>query len=143
MKAYSYNPITKEYIGEVNCQPNPLEGGYLLPGHAVLDKPPIVEHQQIAIWKGAWEVRDDYRGEIYWDKTSKEEITITEIGIVKANDWTELKPISDRAIWEENKWIEPPLSVEEQEVKDEETFILSIPNLVKSLEARIKVLEER
>ena len=143
MTAYSFHPETKEYIGEVQCQPDPLGGGILIPGHAVFDKPPIVEHQQIAIWNGAWEIRTDHRGEIYWDKATKEEIKIEEIGEISEKDLTLLQPISDRAIWEIDKWIEPPLTFEEQEVKDEETFILSIPDLVKSLEARIKVLEER
>ena len=106
MKAYGYSPVTKEYIGGVNCQLNPLEGSYLLPANSVFDKPPIVEHQQIAIWNGAWEIRTDHRGEIYWDKSTKEEIKIEQIGEISEKDLTLLQPISDRAIWKEDKWIE-------------------------------------
>ena len=147
MKAYSYNPTTKEYSGEVNCQPNPLDGGYLIPGHSVLDKPPIVGHQQIAIWKGAWEIRADHRDEVYWDKSTKEEIKIKEIGEISEKDLTLLQPISDRAIWEIDKWIEPPLTFEEltaiQEAQDKADYIEAMPDIVKELQAKVQALEEK
>lgn len=201
MKAYAYDPETKEYIGEVNCQPNPLEGGFLLPGNATLKKPPVikegqiiiweedewlellptiiytynletgeyiekaeyvfspleegqlppdgetleeppsVEEKQVAIWNNKWEIKDDCRGEKYWDKTTKEEIMITEIGIVKDDNWTELEPISERCVWEKDKWIEPPLTIEELQEKEKADYIQAMPDLVKTLVIEIENLK--
>lgn len=40
MKAYSYDPVTKVYEEEVECQPDPMDpGGFLCPGHATFIKP--------------------------------------------------------------------------------------------------------
>ena len=142
MKAYSYHPITNEYIGEVNCQPNPVDGGFLLPGHATYGKPPLVEMKQAAVWTGKWEIKADHRGEVYWDKDTQEEQKIAEIGQVKDENWTKLQPISERAVWETDKWIEPPLTFEELQEKEDAEYRDIMPDIVKTLEERIAALEK-
>ncbi|MCQ9208297.1 MAG: hypothetical protein NG712_02850 [Omnitrophica bacterium] len=142
MNAYAYNPITKEYVGRVKMQPNPLEGGFLLPANSTLDKPPYAKKKQIAVWNDKWEIKKDNRG-TYWSKKTKEEQEITEIGLVKDKNWTKLQPISGRCIWDVDQWVEPPLTIEEQEIKDKTDYSETMPDLVKSLEARIALLETR
>ena len=143
MKAYSYHPITNEYIGEVNCQPNPVDGGFLLPGRATYEKPPLVEAKQVAVWVDKWEIKPDHRGEIYWDKDTKEEQQITEIGKSQEESWTKLQPISERAVWETDKWIELPLTFEELQAKEKAEFVEIMPDIVKELQAKVQVLEEK
>ena len=72
MKAYSFNRETKEYDGEVSCQPNPIDGGFLIPGHATNIKPEQPKEGHVMVFKdeGWVEVIDD-RGLVF-NKDSKE-----------------------------------------------------------------------
>lgn len=65
MKAYRYNPKTKIYVGEVNCQLDPLETKakkeevWLLPAHSTLVQPLEEKSGFDVIWNGeAWEYRE-------------------------------------------------------------------------------------
>lgn len=144
MKAYGYNPVTKEYIGEVNCQPDPIDGGFLLPGSSTFLEPPITKEKEVAVLKnGKWKIKEDHRDEIYWDKDTKEEQKIIDIGQVKDENWTELQPISDRCIWKKDKWIELPLTFEELQEKEKADFAGIMPDIVKELQFKIQTLEEK
>lgn len=144
MKAYSYSSITNEYIGEVNCQPDPIDGGFLLPGYSTIIEPPITKEKEVAVLENKeWKIKVDRRGEVYWNKDTKEEQKIVEIGQVQEKDWTKLQPISERAVWEIDKWIEPPLTFEELQEKERYEFELKMPDIVKELQAKVQVLEEK
>jgi hypothetical protein len=72
MKAYNYSRNTKEYMGEVPCQADPLDGGFLIPGHATDIKPEQPKEGHVMIFKDdGWVEVIDRRGPVY-DKTTKD-----------------------------------------------------------------------
>jgi len=59
MKAYAYNTIG-EYLGEVDCQPNPLEWGeFIVPGQATAVEPPKFKAGKVRVWNGSKWVYND------------------------------------------------------------------------------------
>lgn len=61
MKAYRYDPVSKKYIGEINCQIDPLETQtkgepvYLLPANSTFSAP-LHKDGFYTVWNGAqWE----------------------------------------------------------------------------------------
>ena len=103
MIAYSYDPETKEYIGESFCQPYQLHGGFLIPGSATDIKPEQPKEGHVMIFKdeGWVEVKDD-RGQIWCvkDKLSIEWKKLEPI----PEDYTKLCPKPMDHLWdEENK----------------------------------------
>jgi hypothetical protein len=70
--AYSYDEVTKEYSGEYRCQPDPLDGGFLLPAFATEIKPEQPKEGHVMVFKGeGWVEVIDYRGVVF-NKDSKE-----------------------------------------------------------------------
>lgn len=59
MNAYSYDPQNGAYLGEVECQPNPLEfGRFIIPGYATDVKPPKPTKTKFPHWDGnKWELQ--------------------------------------------------------------------------------------
>lgn len=73
MTAYSYDPKTGEYLCEDECQPDPLDGGWLLAAHATFDPPPKAAEGQVALWRGGgWEIVADARATAWWHKVTGE-----------------------------------------------------------------------
>jgi len=69
--AYSYDQHTKEYLGEYPCQPDPEEGGFLIPGNATDIKPEQPKEGHVMVFEDEkWVEVEDHRGEV-WDKESK------------------------------------------------------------------------
>ena len=65
MKAYRYNPTTKKYEGEVNCQLDPLETKikgeevWLLPANSTFDEPLAEKEGFDVVWNNdQWEYRE-------------------------------------------------------------------------------------
>ena len=53
MKAYAYN-TAGEFIGEVDCQPNPLEfGEWIVPAWATTTEPPKPKTGNVRVWTGS------------------------------------------------------------------------------------------
>lgn len=63
-KAYVYDPITREFVGIVLLDRDPLGGGFLLPANAVTAKPVLVEDKAPVLSDDGqtWLQVDDYRG---------------------------------------------------------------------------------
>lgn len=105
MIAYSYDPETKEYIGESFCQPDPLDGGFLIPGSATHIKPEQPKEGHVMVFKdeGWVEVKDD-RGQIWCvkDKLSIEWKKLEPI----PEDYTKLCPKPMDHLWDDKnkKW---------------------------------------
>lgn len=106
MIIYSYKPSTGEYISTGEAKESPREPGvFLIPANAVTAAPPIVGVDEVAVWNGEeWEVKPDFRGRVYYDKTTKEKHEITEIGISPDVNWTDVEPIDSEAEWNEDSW---------------------------------------
>ena len=74
MKAYSFNRETKEYEGEVFCQPNPVDGGFLIPGHATNIKPEQPKEGYVMVFKDeGWVEVEDHRGLVFHKDTKQVE----------------------------------------------------------------------
>lgn len=76
MKAYGYNPDTGEYVGKIDCQPDPMNRGqYLTPANATTIGPPVVgDHKVVVFRDGTWITLDDFRGTKYWIEDTLYEI---------------------------------------------------------------------
>lgn len=108
MKAYKYDGNTKEYLGEVSCQLDPLESKaqnsdvYLLPANATLEELPIYTEDETIIYNEGWQVIEDIRKKVFYSKVTAQ--------IVKVNlnddisDLTELEPC-EYPKWDGKKWI--------------------------------------
>lgn len=81
MKQYRYDIETKEYLGEFDCQPSPLEDGvFLVSANCTLEKPLKATANKVNVWEdGAWVLKDDYRGQDVQVLGST--VTIEEIGV--------------------------------------------------------------
>ncbi|WP_051271656.1 hypothetical protein [Fundidesulfovibrio putealis] len=95
MLFYRYHPVTKEYLGPVQEYPDPRTGGHTAPANATHVDPPAVARRQVAIFdevQGKWSVAADFRGVLFWDITSGEQLAITQIGVTPDADMTETAP---------------------------------------------------
>jgi len=112
MIIYNYNPINGEYTGIGVAKESPREPGvFLIPANAVTAVPPTVGTDEVAVWNGTkWEKQADYRGKVYYDKTTKERYEIKGIGIVPDVNCTDVVPTDPDAEWNGSTW-EVPFSV--------------------------------
>lgn len=112
MIVYEYNPTTGEFTRTSEARESPREQGiFLIPANAVTTVPPTVKTNEIACWNGTkWEKKADFRGKIYYDKTTKDKHEITEIGISPDVNWTDIEPTDPNAEWNGSTW-EVPFSV--------------------------------
>lgn len=87
-KAYSYDSETGEYMGEVECQPSPLEPGkFLHPAFTFSIAPPVTAAHQVACAvDGDWVIKADYRGT--WYREDRIAVEIKEIGVEASPGWT-------------------------------------------------------
>ena len=112
--AYSYDSDSGEYLGECRCQPDPLDGGYLLPAHATSDEPPKTQTWEVAIWKGnRWEAATDARQLIWWHKVTREPYRPQLPEEIINADFYVAVPPPGVSMWErwddaEGKWINDP-----------------------------------
>lgn len=121
--AYSYDPETKEYKGETRAYISPREGTYPLPANATLSEPPSTAERKARCWNeevGAWEQVDDYRGETYWNKATKERVEIKELGTAPTTEMTDIEPTDMQAEWDEatSAW-KVPFAVQKERKKAE------------------------
>lgn len=80
------------------------EGGGLAT-NAYLEQPPVAK-QGFAIIRGnnGWEYIADFRGKTFYEKTTKAEVTISELGEIPEN-LTALKPESELCEWNGSAWV--------------------------------------
>ena len=75
MKVHCAHPVSREYLGPISADPDPLEdGNWLIPAHAYLDAPPSVPTGKTAQRSedgSAWELVADHRGAVYDTSTGK------------------------------------------------------------------------
>jgi|SRR5271157_1797423 len=131
--AYCYDPDTKEFTMEIFCDPHPTEEGkYLKPDYCTTEIPYEISEYQTNVFNGMyWEMAPDYKGVTVYDKTTKESMVITEIGIACPLTHTPIEPFSyaSYVIWKDTEWIEDvtlKLNYNKQLKKDfiKESFLL-------------------
>lgn len=66
--AYMFHPVTREYTGITEADPNPVrEGDWIFPGSCTEIEPPKVKKNQVALFiDDKWTVKADYRGVHFW-----------------------------------------------------------------------------
>ncbi len=134
--AYSYDPETKEYKGETRAYISPREGIYPLPANATLSEPPAIVERKARCWNeeaGAWEQVDDYRGETYWNKATKERVEIKELGTAPTAEMTDIEPTDMQSEWNEatSAWKVPFAVLKERKKAEIIAYYDNILGLVK------------
>ena len=108
MKVYTYNKETGLYSGEHNCQPDPIQGGWLYPNNYTVIKP-VKFVNKVPKWTGSdWIQVDDNRG-VWYNTTDGSEILITEIES-STTGLTKLKRPNEDYTWNGTSWILKPES---------------------------------
>lgn len=103
MLIYHYNPATKEYIGPEQAKKSPLDDMWLVPAYATMVEPPVVSGNEVAVWEGeAWEVKEDHRGNVVYDKITAQPSVIDKIGPIP-DSHTESIPCP-YPIWSGSQW---------------------------------------
>ncbi len=78
MKIYHYHPLNLNFIGESDYEP---PEGVGLPAHSTEVPPPICSEGECAIFEqNKWAVSEDHVGKSVYDKQTKAETKIQEIG---------------------------------------------------------------
>lgn len=82
-----------------------ISEGCGLAANAYLEQPPVAK-QSFAIIRGNddWEYIADFRGKTFYDKTTKAEVIISELGEIPEN-LTALKPESELCEWNGSAWV--------------------------------------
>ncbi len=112
---YNGHPVTGEYLPGRDSIPrqNPMwtaethstnERWLYNPKTSSLQPPPETGELEVAVLKnGAWEIKPDYRGKVYFDTSTRERHEISEIGADLDSNWTEKEPIPNSK-WHGSDW---------------------------------------
>lgn len=102
---YSYNPETLEYIGPPHeCKISPRDGEIVYPAFSTLSIPPSVKKGEVVIFNnGKWDIVEDHRSELIYNKLTGELAIMTGIGKIP-KEYTTQKPPEDSK-WEDGKWV--------------------------------------
>jgi hypothetical protein len=107
MEIYSAHPTTREYLGPMIADPDPLErDGWLIPAHAYPDVPPVVPAGQAARRSAdgsAWLLVADHRGTVYNTATGAAQ-QHAELGELPEGLTSEPRPSADH-IWNGSAWV--------------------------------------
>ena len=121
---YTYDKTTGEYKpdAKATCQWSPRENKWLIPAAATTTEPPTAGEKQAACFEAAskaWVLKADYRGEKWYDKSTRELHEIKDIGVEPDETaWTQVEPKDKEAVWDEESsaWIIPPEVQEQRDV---------------------------
>lgn len=104
---YIYDAETGELLGAEDVMESPLEPGkYLAPDFATFEVPPEPVKGGTPVWDGAvWTIVPDYRGYVFWDTMTKEEVRITRLGDRPHIGWTNIEPIDPECEWTDAGWV--------------------------------------
>lgn len=111
-RIYNYHPKTKELLGDGFADPCPLNpDGFLVPAYATTIEPPDVKANEKQVFdekKQKWSIVPDFRGQIYYNTSTKEAVRIEGLGIKPdLKILTEITPPSSEHYWDskKNAWV--------------------------------------
>lgn len=92
---YIFDTVYGEYLYPYDAQENPdVPGEFIMPVMSTDTPPPNAgAHQKACFINGAWEIKPDYRGEVWYDASSREPVTIDFIGPLPSNLISGLPPL--------------------------------------------------
>lgn len=92
MLIFNYDKNTKEYTGYREALKDPLESKkakrdiFLIPAHSTTLEVPSLGKNEIALFNGkTWEVKKDFRGQVFYNKLTREKVTISVLGDIPSN----------------------------------------------------------
>lgn len=139
--AYSYDPKTFEYLGEVEAQVSPLEKGVLLIPAFATDKKQLKQKSNKAVCFNTetndWEYKDDYRG-IYYapDRTM---VAIEDLGVVPGPTLSlEIPPLTPEEIKEQKN-----ISIKAQLEQKEKLSLRAMRELLLKISAVVLISSEK
>lgn len=103
---YHYSPETGELTGADMARESPLEEGvYLIPANATDVEPPTTgENQAVVFSGGLWSLKPDFRGQTWYDTTTRQPVTVSTIG--QPDDvLTKLVPTTSYDKWNGSSWV--------------------------------------
>lgn len=78
MDLFHYDGLTGEFLGQTQARPDPMTpGSFLIPANATNKTPHVVGANQANVFNSAlneWELKPDYRGITYYNKTTGDEV---------------------------------------------------------------------
>lgn len=109
---YSYDPVTKEYAGAVQCCLCPItKTDWIVPADTTHIAPPDTENGFCAVFDGAaWIITPDLRGQPIYDTENGEEIGVVQILDFELQDNQTLdtpivSPKGYKTVWENSAWV--------------------------------------
>ncbi|MFG6032483.1 DUF4376 domain-containing protein, partial [Salmonella enterica] len=101
LSVFNFSSDTNEYIGESDAYIAPNTG---LPGNCTQVQPPEIKPGFTPVWLGEeWQLVEDHRGQIVYDKESGHQVNITELGGLFENV-TIISPMSKFDRWNGETW---------------------------------------
>jgi hypothetical protein len=93
MEIYHYHPVSGEFVGAGQADPDPLDkGNLLIPANATDTAAPAEQAGKARVWNGsAWVHVLDHRGETWWDADG-EAVQIQELGDPADQGLTSVEP---------------------------------------------------
>lgn len=112
---YVFDKFTREYKPNATAtsQWSPREGKWLIPACATTTEPPSAGENQVACYdktSGAWALKTDHRGEVWYDTATKERHEIKDIGgEPDTTAWTQVEPTDEASEWDADAqaWVVP------------------------------------
>lgn len=111
---YNYGAETLEYVGSALALRDPLEEGeFILPANATTVAPPALRPLEAAVFdpnSGTWAIVPDRRGEVWYDASNGDPVTITALGDPSKRGFTDVQPPEqapgqvvafDNGVWEQ------------------------------------------
>ncbi|MFP2768337.1 DUF4376 domain-containing protein [Oceanisphaera sp. KMM 10153] len=111
MDIYHYHPTTGEYLGSGKADLDPLQhDNWLVPAFATNSTPPAVTDNHAPVYaNGTWSLIEDHRGKTVYDKQTRQQQDVTELGPL-ADSVTELAPGHDD-VWGIDGWQLDPAAI--------------------------------
>jgi len=104
MDIFNYDQLTGEYLSTTVADLDPLDQLPLIPAYATDVTTITPTAGSVATFNGTvWSEIEDHRGATVYDTTSKEESTITDLGVIPA-DKTEIVP-DVYTTWDGSAWV--------------------------------------
>lgn len=104
MDIFNYDQITGEYLSTAVADLDPLDNLPLIPAYATDVTVITPTAGSVATFNGTvWSEIEDHRGATVYDTTTKEESTISELGVIPA-DKTEIAP-DEYTTWNGSAWV--------------------------------------
>lgn len=138
IKVFNLRSDTNEFIGAGDAYIAPNTG---LPAHCTDIEPPKVTAGKVAVFnesKNSWDVLDDHRGKVVFDKNTAESFYISELGPLPDNV-TSVSPDGEYQMWGGKGWVKDIEAEKLAQVRDAE---LTKNNLMQTANNNIFPLQD-